>query len=165
MIQINTPIPTSFDVPPFAGCWFRWADIAACFRPGRGRRAVSVNQKLAPIRLLGGVYCLALSSEPPSIIGPTAEAVRYIGETSEFRRRMGQFGNSAGFWGERQDGHSAAWRWQAEQSDHTWVAFFTIGNELLPHLAKGMRSWMEAVALEEFRLAHGQLPEINANKR
>jgi hypothetical protein len=41
------------------------------------------------------------------------------------------------------------------------IAFFPVANELLPHLAAGMRFWMEAVALEEFRLAHGRLPEIN----
>jgi hypothetical protein len=87
--------------------------------------------------------------------------VRYIGETSEFLQRMGQFANSAGFWGERQNGHSAGWRWPAGQSDNTWASFFPVGNELLPHLAAGMRFWMEAVALEEFRLVHDRLPEIN----
>lgn len=29
------------------------------------------------------------------------------------------------------------------------------------HLAIGMRFWMEAVALEEFRLVHSHLPKIN----
>jgi len=75
---------------------------------------------------------------------------------------MGQFGTSAGFWGARQNDHSAGWRWPAGQSEKVWVSFFPIGNELLPHLADGMRVWMEAVALEEFRLVHGRLPEINA---
>jgi hypothetical protein len=58
-------------------------------------------------------------------------------------------------------GQSAGWRWPIGQSDNTWITFFPIGNELLPHLAAGMRFWMEAVALEEFRLVHGRLPEIN----
>jgi hypothetical protein len=93
---------------------------------------------------------------------PTDAAVRYIGETNAFLRRMGQFGESAGFWGNRQNGHSAGWRWPAGHSDSTWVSFFPIGNDLLPHLADGMRVWMEAVALEEYRLVHGRLPEINA---
>lgn len=161
MAQVIASVPTSFDVSPFAGQWFHWTHVTECFWPGRGGRSAKVNPELAPVCTLGGVYCFAWSPEPPSIVGPTAAAVRYIGETSEFRRRMGQFGNSAGFWGERSNGHSAGWRWPVGQSDNTWVAFFAVGNELLPHLAAGMRFWMEAVALEEFRLAHGQLPEIN----
>lgn len=30
-----------------------------------------------------------------------------------------------------------------------------------PHLATGLRHWMEAVAQEEYRLAHGTLPPLN----
>lgn len=161
MAQVIASIPMSFEVQPFSGRWFRWSDIAACFWPGRGKRASLVNSELASVRAFGGVYCFAWSSDPPPTVGPTASAVRYIGETNEFLRRMGQFANSAGFWGERGNGHSAGWRWPIGQSDNTWVAFFAIGNELLPHLATGMRFWMEAVALEEFRLVHGRLPEIN----
>jgi len=120
-----------------------------------------VNSDLAPVRFVGGIYCVAWSSEPPLIVNPTDVAVRYIGETSEFLRRIGQFGDSAGFCGARRNGHSAAWRWPVGQTANTWISFFPIGSELLPHLADGMRSWMEAVALEEFRLAHGRLPDVN----
>lgn len=74
---------------------------------------------------------------------------------------MGQFGSSAGFWGERSNGHSAGWRWPEAQTEHTWVGFFPVGDGLQPHLAAGMRLWMEAVALEEYRLAFGRLPNIN----
>jgi hypothetical protein len=161
MVQVIASVPTSFDVQPFGARWFHWTDVASCFWPGRGGQALLVNPELAPVRTLGGVYCFAWSPEPPPVIGPTAAAVRYVDETSEFPRRLGQFGNSAGFWGARQNGHSAGWRWPAGQSDNTWVSFFPIGNELLPHLAAGMRVWMEAVALEEFRRIHGRLPEIN----
>ena len=35
-----------------------------------------------------------------------ADAVVYIGESGHLRRRMGQFGNSAGFVGEQRAGHS-----------------------------------------------------------
>lgn len=159
--KVISAVPTSFDAPPFAGRWFHWADISACFWPGRGGRAALVNPALAPVRTLGGVYCFAWSPKAPDIIGPTAAAIRYIGETSEFLRRMGQFGNSAGFWGERRNGHSAGWRWPLGKTDKTWVSFYSIGTDLLPHLAAGMRLWMEAVALEEFRLVCGRLPEIN----
>ena len=162
MAQVIASVPTSFDVQPFAGWWFPWTDIGSCFWPGRGRRAADINPDLAPVRTLGGVYCFAWSTVAPPNIGPTAGTIRYIGETNAFLRRMGQFGNSAGFWGARQNGHSAGWRWPAGQSEKVWVSFFPIGNELLPHLADGMRVWMEAVALEEFRLVHGRLPEINA---
>jgi hypothetical protein len=75
---------------------------------------------------------------------------------------MGQFGNSAGFWGQRKNGHSAGWRWPLNQTENTWVGFFLVGEGLPPHLASGLRHWMEAVALEEYRLVHGRLPEINA---
>jgi hypothetical protein len=162
MAQVIASVPTSFGIQPFAGRWFPWTGIVACFWPGRGRRAADINPDLAPVRTLGGVYCFAWSAVAPPIICPTAGTIRYIGETNAFLRRMGQFGNSAGFWGARQNGHSAGWRWPAGQSEKVWVSFFPIGNELLPHLADGMRVWMEAVALEEFRLVHGRLPEINA---
>jgi hypothetical protein len=78
---------------------------------------------------------------------------------------MGQFGNSAGFFdGGRQDGHSAARRWPLNHIEDTWVSFFVVGEGLLPHLAEGLRHWMEAVALEEFRLLYNQLPEVNEAK-
>ena len=154
-------VPTYFDLEAFAGRWFSWAEINACFWPGRGGRAAAVNPLLAPVRDLGGVYLLAWSQQLPAPVHPSAAEVRYIGETANFRQRMGGFGNSAGFWGERQFGHSAGWRWPEGQSEHTWVAFFPVGEDLLPHLATGMRKWLEAVALEEHRRARGELPQIN----
>ena len=160
--QVIESVPTSFDIQPFAARWFNWIDIAKCFWPGRGGRAANINPELAPVRMLGGIYCFAYSADAPLLISPKAAEVRYIGETGEFLRRMGQFGQSAGFWGERHNGHSAGWRWAEGQLDNIWVSFFPIGKELLPHLAVGMRVWMEAVALEEFRLVHDRLPEINA---
>jgi hypothetical protein len=42
-----------------------------------------------------------------------------------------------------------------------WVAFFVVGEQLAAQLAAGLRKWLEAVALEEHRLEHGRLPEIN----
>ena len=77
---------------------------------------------------------------------------------------MGYFARSAGFWGDRQDGHSAGWRWPKNASGNLWVAFFAVGAELPAHLADGLRKWMEAVALEEHRLEHGSLPAVNAAK-
>jgi hypothetical protein len=162
MAQVIASVPTSFDLPPFAGRWFRWAEVSACFWPGRGARAAQINAELAPVRFQGGVYCFAWSSQPPVIIGPRAAEVKYIGESGEFQRRMGQFGNSAGFFeGGRQDGHSAAWRWPLNHIEDVWVSFFVVGEELLSHLAEGLRHWLEAVALEEFRLLYNRLPDVN----
>jgi hypothetical protein len=161
MANVVSGVPVSFDVQPFARKWFRWAEVAACFWPGRGRRAHQVNPELAPVRMVGGVYGFAWSSETPPVLVPTGASVRYIGQSNEFRRRMGNFADSAGFWGPRSKGHSAGWRWPLGKSEKLWVAFYPIGNDLRHHLAVGMRCWMEAVALEEFRLVHGRLPKIN----
>jgi hypothetical protein len=105
---------------------------------------------------------VAWSRQPPPRLHPREAAVRYVGETHSFANRMGGFGNSAGFWGERRFGHSAAWRWPEGKSENMWVAFFVVGEQLAPHMAVGLRKWLEAVALEEYRLEHGRLPEINA---
>ena len=132
MAKVIESVSTSFDLPAFAGQWFHWTAIAECFWPGAGGRAATVNPELAPVRHLGGVYCFAWSAERPEVIGPTAPLVRYVGETSNFRRRMGQFGNSVGFWGERSNGHSAGWRWPEGQTEQTWVSFFPLGGGLHP---------------------------------
>ena len=92
---------------------------------------------------------------------PRDAKVRDIGETAYFTTRMGGFGNSAGFWGQRRCfGHSAAWRWPEGKWKKLWVAFFVVGEGLEPHLAEGLRKWLEAVALEEHRLEHDRLPEV-----
>jgi hypothetical protein len=36
MAKVIDSVPTSFDLPPFAGRWFRWAEIENCFWPGKG---------------------------------------------------------------------------------------------------------------------------------
>lgn len=77
---------------------------------------------------------------------------------------MDDLANSAGFWGERRDGHSAGRRWPKGRTENLWVAFFEIGHKLPDHLAKGLRKWMEAVAIEEHRAAHDQVPEVNGAK-
>lgn len=143
------------------GRWFHWGEVEACFWPGLGRRADASNAALAPVRLQGGVYILAASERRPRVVSPAANQVRYIGETGFFKRRMAQFGSSAGFWNGRRKGHSAGWRWNYGP-DHLWVCFVPLGNDLLPHLAKGLRCWMEALALEEYRRRYGSLPEVNA---
>lgn len=161
LAPVVSHVPTRFDLEAFARRWFSWAEINACFWPGRGGRGAAVSPLLAPVRDLGGVYLLAWSEQPPATVHPSAAEVLYIGETGNFRQRMGGFGNSAGFWGERQFGHSAGWRWPEGRSEHTWVAFFPVGEGLLSHLATGMRKWLEAVALEEHRRACRELPQIN----
>jgi hypothetical protein len=161
MTQVVPHVPLYFDLEPFAGRWFSWTEIAACFWPGKGRRATAVNPELAPVRKHGGVYLMAWSQQPPTRVHPRAPEVRYIGETHGFAGRMAGFANSAGFWGERRVGHSAAWRWPEGKSEYLWVAFFVVADELQSHLARGLRKWLEAVALEEYRLEHGRIPEVN----
>jgi hypothetical protein len=127
-----------------------------------------VNLDLAKIKDCGGVYVLAWSAnEPPRKRLHQASVVKYIGETSWFKGRMGGFGSSAGFWGGRLPGHSAGWSWPKGKKSKLWVAFFDVVGqlELEPHLCKGLRCWVEAVALEEHRLANGMLPQVNAVKR
>ncbi len=164
MTKVIGSVPTSFNLQPFGGRWFRWAEISECFWPGRGRQATIVNPELAPIRHRAGIYCVAWSQQSPQCVRPTAIEVKYIGETGEFLRRMGQFSVSAGFGGARSNGHSAAWRWPLGRKENIWVSFFEVGETLPAHLAEGLRHWMEAVALEEYRLAYGHLPEINEAK-
>lgn len=158
----NIPLPSqNFDTPSFAGRWFDWAEVEKCFWPGRGKRAKTVNPLLAPVCGLGGVYLLASCGQAPKIVHPRAQEVRYMGQTNDFRMRLGQFARSAGFWGERDSGHSAAWRWPKGATACTWVAFFHIGESFPDHIATGLRCWMEAVALEEHRLANGAIPKGN----
>jgi hypothetical protein len=127
-----------------------------------------VNAELAGIKDYGGVYLLAWSvNEPSRTLLQRAPQVEYIGETYWFKGRMGGFGNSAGFWGDRTNGHSAGWRWPQGMKANLWVAFFdVVGDlELEPHVRRGLRCWIEGVALEEHRLATGKLPRVNAAKR
>ena len=162
-MTIPTP-SSSFDAPAFAGKWFHWDEIYTCFWPGAGGRSERVNPELAPIRRCGGVYLLAWSRQAPARLRPDVPEVRYIGETGEFKTRLGNFGNSAGIWAERRDGHSAGWRWPKGATRDLWVAFFEIGGGLPDHLACGLRKWMEAVALEEHRVRHGNPPLVNRAK-
>jgi hypothetical protein len=119
---------------------------------------------LAEIRFVGGIYTMAWSEAPPALLHPAAPEVKDIGETSEYRRRMGQFGNSAGFFGERCKGHSTAWKWPLGRTEKLWAAFFPAGDDFLPrkHLAKAWRCWLEGVAFEEHSQARGSLPALNA---
>lgn len=161
---IPTP-PNCFDVPAFARKWFHWDEINACFWPGAGGRSERVNPELAPIRKRGGVYVLAWSRQRPVPFRPDMPEVKYIGETGEFKSRMGRFRDSAGILGKRYDGHSAGWRWPKAATQYLWVAFFEIGTGLPDHLACGLRKWMEAVALEEHRVGNGNLPLVNGTKK
>jgi hypothetical protein len=123
-----------------------------------------INPLLCSARDFGGVYLLAWSRYPPASMRPSDRAVKCVGESYSFLARMDQFRTSAGFLGARDDGHSAGWRWPLNKTEHLWAAFFEIGTNLLPHLAKGYRKWMEAVALEEYRQVQGDLPIVNRAK-
>jgi hypothetical protein len=115
----------------------------------------------------GGIYLLADSGQQaPQSLHPSEQSVIYIGETSRFKRRMGQFGDSAGLWddGLRSPGHSAGLRVKLRR-DTLWLAFFPVKpprNQ--SHLGTALRRWLEAIALEEHRLSNGTLPSVNAGE-
>ena len=160
-MSIPSP-PVTFDLEAFAGQWFHWRDVTPWFWPRAGGRSERVNRVLAPVRSEGGVYFLAWSPDVPAEARPKASEICYIGETVRFKNRMTQFSNSAGFNGDRKTGHNPAMRWPEGRKEHLWVAFFKVVEDpLQPHVEEGLRRWMEAVALEEHRLAHGALPQLN----
>jgi hypothetical protein len=128
---------------------------------GPGGGVDRVNATLCNARGVGSVYLFAWSRRSPKTIHLADPAVQYVGETGLFLRQMGQFGTSAGFWGERNKRHSAGWRWPKGRTEHLWVGFFEVDGNLLPHLGRGMRRWMEPVALEVHRERHGVLPPLN----
>jgi hypothetical protein len=161
-VSICVPtLPTVFDLMAFGDRWYHWREVRACFWPGRGRRS---QGELTEVRFVGGIYLMAWSEAAPALLHPAAAEIKEIGETGEYRRRMGQFGDSAGFFGERRNGHSTAWKWPLGRTEKLWVAFFPTGDDFLPrkHLAKAWRCWLEGVAFEEHLQAHGSLPALNA---
>jgi hypothetical protein len=95
---------------------------------------------------------------------PTAveSGVWYIGETNWFKARLGQFGASAGFFGKRRNGHSGGWRWPEGQTKNMRIAFFPVpAPREQPHLGVGLRKWLEALAIEDYRRTHGRIPRVN----
>jgi hypothetical protein len=154
------PLPKTFDCTPFLNQWLRWSRVYKCFKPGAGQRAVKVDPELAPARQRGGVYLFRWSMKPTPRVVHTDRAVIYVGETSDFCGRMLGWARSAGFLGERERGHSAAYRWR-EGSEHLWVAFFQMPVLEDRRLAKHVRLYFEIMATEEYRATHGRLPRVN----
>lgn len=52
--------PAEFNTQAYGARWFTWAEMEACFWPGKGNRSESVHAELAKIMNLGGVYLLGL---------------------------------------------------------------------------------------------------------
>jgi len=153
-------VPKSFNLCAHENRWYRWYDIENCFWPGAGKRSSQIDPCLATIVYKPGIYFMAWDpTQPPC---PENSAVRYIGQTKIFKRRMEQFGLSAGFWGGRSNGHSAAWRWPKGWRSKLEVAFFPLMVEgLRDHLASGYLHWYEALAIESFLMANEELPRLN----
>lgn len=144
---------------PFLDEWFRWEEIENSFWE-RGVDTDYVVDALKSIKTAGGIYLFAWSKRPPRLRHPKAEAIRYIGETSNFKNRMDQFGASAGFWGTPYSGHSAGWRWPLGQKDNLFIAFYPFHKQQA-HIFKGFRAWYEAQALEIYRKQNGEIPLLN----
>ncbi len=157
--------PKAFDLKAHNATWYSWADIDECFWPGAGRRSSKVNEVLAEVVKAKGVYCIAW--KPKGEVAPTNKSVRYIGQTNLFKRRMEQFGWSAGFWDGRDSGHSAGWRWPAGRKKDMAVAFFPLqGDGLGAHMIEGFLHWYEALAMEaHFQKNNCELPRLNAQKK
>src|SRR5262249_30873827 len=109
------------------------------------------------------VYFLAWSVERPTSASPRDPLIQWVGETDNLRKRMGDFGRSAGLWsGVRGKGHSGGCRWPIGRREHLWVLFHPSGDtDLPPHLHKWRRKWMESLAQHEHILATGDLPGLN----
>ncbi len=162
MAQYVFEAPNYFNLEAYQGMWWHWNDVERCFWPGSGGRSHNINPDLAHVIDLGGVYIFAWSIRVPGRVHPANARVKYIGETSCFKRRMGQFGTSAGFWGLRDNGHSAGWRWPEKRNENMWVSFFIVQSSDKDHLLKGLRCWLEALALEEHLLNNRErLPQVN----
>ncbi len=162
MTYAPEPPPTRFDLRPHHDRWFHWNEVSACFWPGRGKRSRTVNPDLGPVASSGGIYLLAWSDVEPSELHPRSSKVRYVGETGRFKERMGYFSKSAGFSGDRMRGHSGGWRWPQGECSNLWVAFFVAEPVAMPdYLRKGLRPWLEALAIHEHVLANGRIPLVN----
>jgi len=158
------PLAKTFDLKPFLGIWVPWSRIRPCFRPGPGRRAAKIDPELAPVRQLAGIYILRCAEKPAMAVSHTDPAVVYIGETSHFGSRMNNWAASAGFWGERKHGHSAAYRWD-DGHEHLSVGFFETPTSDKIRLGKHIRLYYEVLATEEYRVAHGRLPRVNEHEK
>ncbi|TMQ20817.1 MAG: hypothetical protein E6J90_15745 [Deltaproteobacteria bacterium] len=161
--------PTAFLLPAHLGTWCSWARVTKCFWPRYSgfNTSKKADAELAPMVYLGGIYLIANSGiQAPLSLHAADPSVIYVGETSWYKRRIGQFGDSAGLWddGLRTKGHSAGLRVKL-QRDRLWIAFFPVewprGQR---HLGIGLRLWLEALAIEEHRVANGSLPIVNAGE-
>lgn len=155
----------TFSLKPFEDRWFSWQRIAPCFWPGLGKLAASADPLLAPVRTMGGVYLIGWG-EPEKMPAPTDPAVQYVGQTSNFKRRMKKFKASGGFDSlKRRKGHSAAGRWPLGKNQKMHVAFFPLKENVLPHMATGLLYLEEALALDAYYRKYGKLPPLNSGPK
>jgi len=151
-----------FDLIPYENRWFPWTDIKECFWPGRGGRSHAINPGLASIRNSAGIYCIAWA---PAGTTPTPDEqkVQYIGQTKNFKARMGQFASSAGIFKiDRYDGHSAAWRWPKGKTEQMMLAFYPLSEPEADHMQTGRLFWYEALAINSYFLKHNNtIPPLN----
>ena len=155
------PLAKTFNLQPFLGGWAPWSRIGLCCRPGPSRRAATIDPELAPVRQMAGIYVFRWAEEPAEVVSHVDPAVVvYIGETSHFGGRMNNWAASAGFWGGRKSGHSAAWRWE-DGHEHLWSACFETPTPDSVRLGKHVRLYYEVMATEEYRAANGSLPRVN----
>lgn len=146
--------------------WFPWEAVRA------------PEGELATALLGTGAYLIACAPEEPAgTPSATCAEVVYIGETHRrgrsLRQRLLEFGNSAGFNGDRRNGHSGGWRWPPKNAgnggaDHCWVAIAptpTAASLPLLSMREIYPTWAESMALWEHVRASQKLPSLNARER
>ena len=153
----------NFDLKPYKNKWFSWDRINNCFWPGAGCRSDDIDSELSPVRLMSGIYVISwdCNNSKPS---PNDDAVKYIGMTNLFKKRMEQFAASSGLhYDDRYNGHSAAWRWPLGKDKLMKVAFYPLEDNLPFHLKSGILHWYEALAIYSYYQSHqDEMPPLNA---
>jgi hypothetical protein len=148
--------------------WVPWSELENAAWPGARLRADDPRRTLRDTLERPGVYIVTWTSStrrPRGSPHAAHDAIVYIGETGSLRRRMGQFGNSAGFFGQRGPGHSGGWRWDESWSkDGAFFAVYPAPEDVIDAgLAPLWRLCREAQALAAYAEAHRQrLPVMNA---
>ena len=125
-----------------------------------------------------GTYLIArFPDDCPSVVDIVDERIFYVGETHgrtrTLRARLTEFGRSAGFGGDQERGHYAAWGYpdafpedrgsrRRTDSSKVYVALCPFPGGDLPIAARGVfPGLVESLVLWQYANAHRRLPALN----